>query len=207
MSNYERPFEYTRKWYEDVYHAGGDYRLTERTFEEVQGEWDAKKHHKRFTDFLDAWGYDLNGKTCIDIGCHHGKSIAWCYQKYPDISVFMGVDFSKVAIDWCREQFPKKYKTFFDCFDVEKLGDEMALMQDYFDVVFCIDMIEHLPEKKYRGMIKGIKEIVKPGGKIVCQIGKTNQPEHIHIISDEQAIDDFGLNVIGRYGEYFVMEK
>ena len=203
---YEKEFKYSQEWYSEVYHKKGDYHLPERTWADVQGEWDAKGHHERFMTFLERWGYNLNGKKCIDIGCHHAKSMAWALRKYARINWFSGFDFSRTAIEWCKKQFPDKYKgvvTFTQ-------GNVSALDRTYarnsFDVSFCIDMIEHLPEDVYLKMVEGIKVITKPGGKIVCQVGKTDQPEHIHIIPDMQVISDFNLSCSYQDHEYFVMD-
>jgi len=200
----KKPFEYSREWYENEYHAKGDYNLPERTWDQVQGEWDAKGHHLRFVGFLHAWANNLNGKNCIDIGCHHAKSMSWCFDEYPAIETFTGVDFSQVAIDWCSKNFPRSVGVEFISMDVSHLRH---LGENKFDVVFCVDMIEHLPWEVYMLMVKGIKYICKPGGKIVCQIGKTIQPEHINIIPDQQAIEDFGLPVDFRHDVYFVLEN
>lgn len=198
-------FEYSQEWYEKEYHAKGDYHLPERTWGEVQGEWDKKGHRKRFFSFLNLWKLDLDGKACIDIGCHHGKSMVWCLELYPEIKRFVGLDFSGVAIDWLGKEFPDKRDA------IEFIQGDVGRLAYYFepetfDVLFCIDMIEHLPEGTYRAMIEGIKYIARPRSLIVCQVGKTDQPEHIHIIPDEQVIKDFGLPCVARFGEYFLLE-
>jgi len=199
-------FKYSKKWYEEEYHKGEEYQLDKRSFMEVQKIWDGRIHKKRFMEFLGAWGESFNHKSCLEVGCHHGKTMWWALEKFPGIRYFEGIDWSSVAINWLSENWPEKDNQvafmLADVANIKQIYDE-----DMFDVVFCVDMIEHIPAEKYFKMVEGIKWVCRPGGKIVLLIGTGKQKEHIHVISKNQAIADFDLplNYWDRDDDYFVL--
>ena len=89
-------FIYGRKFYEEEYHTK-EYELDKKNFDEVMDVWNGRIHRTRFMEMLEKSGMDLNGKTCMEVGFHHGKTIWWAFEKFPQIKEFYGIDFSLVA--------------------------------------------------------------------------------------------------------------
>jgi len=92
----------------------------------------------------------------LDIGCGIGKhlsSIKNFEEKY-------GVDPSELAIKKSRESFP-------DCKFIVGSSYNLPFKENFFDLVYSIDVIEHLkfPEK----MLAEVKRVLKPNGILIIQ--------------------------------------
>lgn len=97
--------------------------------------------------------------VCVDLGCGAG------YVSH-EISIktdctMIGIDFSDVAIKIANEKFALGNK----CSFMVGTANKIPLADNCVDVVFCIGVLEHVPE--IEGALREIKRILKPGGYVV----------------------------------------
>jgi trans-aconitate methyltransferase len=87
----------------------------------------------------------LKPSSVLEFGCGSGRNLAVLRSYLPDARI-VGIDMSALAIENAVEAFP----------DVEwVLGDESALTgieKGAFDVVFCVSVLDHIPEPEWRGV-------------------------------------------------------
>jgi ADP-heptose:LPS heptosyltransferase/GT2 family glycosyltransferase len=180
----DKTFEYSAEWYSECYHKKGAYNLPDREYNELQNEWETLGYKKRFYEVLDDVARYIDFKeikSVCEVGCHHGKSVFWMRERFPEIK-YDAFDFSKVAIDWCRENNPYENIIF-------QLGDVRDMpYKKKFDLVMCLDVGEHLPEDIYFEMIEELKRI--SGRYILWYVGRTKLEEHINLKSIEQQRKD-----------------
>jgi hypothetical protein len=180
----DKVFEYSAEWYSEQYHKKGAYNLPKREYNELQDEWETLGYKKRFYQVLDDVERYIDFKeikSLCEVGCHHGKSVFWLRERYPDIK-YDAFDFSKVAIEWCQKNNPYDNITF-------KLGDVQAMpYKKKFDLITCLDVGEHLPEDIYFKMIDELKRI--SGKYILWYVGRTVLEEHINLRSIDQQKKD-----------------
>lgn len=101
----------------------------------------------------------------LDLGCGCGE-IALNAASYVDY--VLAIDYSKEAIDLAlqaKQEFDpgiQKKVTFIHT-DLEKY----ELPEQYFDVVFFIDVIEHLVQEEINYTLMAIQQCLKPDGKLI----------------------------------------
>jgi ubiquinone/menaquinone biosynthesis C-methylase UbiE len=100
-------------------------------------------------------------------------------------------DFSPKTISWIKSQFPTKYKFEAWVGDIQDIRYDQNSLDDYFNVVTCIDVTEHLPKDIYFKAIKEIYRVTKPDGLLILMQGNAILPEHINVISEEKLLEDF----------------
>jgi trans-aconitate 2-methyltransferase len=153
--------------------------------EENKFTWNAKDYAKH-SSTQQAWARELIAKlnlcgheSVLDIGCGDGKVTAEIAGYVPDGSV-VGVDNSKEMIELASANFTKdKYPNLsFQVTDAGKLS-----FQEKFDVVFSNAALHWI--KDHRPVIAGIQKALKPGGRILLQMGGKGNAESILSILEE----------------------
>jgi ubiquinone/menaquinone biosynthesis C-methylase UbiE len=117
------------------------------------GDWG--EHTDRFDHTI---GMVKDGEKFCDIGCGIGALTNQIKKAYPNCEVW-GTDISKKAIEDNKSQNPDiKYFS-------QYVGNETKLPDNYFDVVFAGEIIEHLtvPED----LFKDAYRILKSGGRFI----------------------------------------
>ncbi len=76
------------------------------------------------------------GKSFVDIGCNAGFAVEAARTLGLDA---YGIDLDHTAIDYAREYFPQAT---FDAMSIQ----ELAATDKTFDIIYCSEVIEHLPE-------------------------------------------------------------
>jgi len=177
---------YSKTWYDEVYHpaicAGQDFHEYVKTWQE---------YVRRIDEVLVA--LDLPGEKItnwLEVACMQGKTAYAILQRYPHVHMYM-FDFSETAVDWLRKNFPTNYKWTLWRGDIRNIRNGDATYDGYFDVITCIDVTEHLPGEIYIDGIGEMYRVLKPGGCLILMQGNTHQPEHIHILSEEELVRDF----------------
>jgi len=100
-------------------------------------------------------------------------------------------DFSKTAIDWIKKNNPIKNHTVLGVGDIQKISYEGNDFNNFFDVITCIDVTEHLPSKIYKKGIRELFRVLKPSGILIVMQGNSNNIEHINVRTEKQYILDF----------------
>lgn len=126
-----------------------------------------------------SWGYEylamleyLKGKILehkpeklLDVGCGDGRLI---YEMKGDINQCYGIDLSEMAINYA-----KAFNFEENCnFDVKRVQD----LIEQFDVVTCIEVLEHIPDDEIESFLTGVWNCVKEGGTLIITVPSTAIP-------------------------------
>jgi len=105
------------------------------------------------------------GMNVLDIGCGRGEVLLHCVVKG---ARGIGIDYSKDAIEICQsnlKNFPEipqdaiEYRVM-DCKDIQ-------FSTETFDCILMLDIYEHLYDWELDIVLKKVKRILKPGGKLI----------------------------------------
>lgn len=110
------------------------------------------------------------GEKVLDIGCGIGLWTELVKQTYPTCEVW-GTDISNQAIE--ENKGDVKYLH-------QYIGEQDLLPNDYFDLVFSGEVIEHLEDPSL--LFKDAHRVLKKGGRLVVTTPNQNRitsPEHI----------------------------
>lgn len=163
-------------------------------------------HHKRLLKWLEDinFGKISKGKDVLEVAFNNGKTVFWALEKYGQVFNVSMFDFDTNVIKWAKEQNKKWEIDIFES-DVENIQKE----DSGYDIVFCLDVIEHLRDAVYLRMIKELYRVLRKGGIVIVFIGKGNASGHLNKLSDEESIEDFnraGFKLVNRK-DYFIMKK
>lgn len=106
------------------------------------------------------------GERILDLGCAAG-AISHCLTELGADTV--GVDAEPRAIEKARELFPRLE---FVVADVAALPFE----DGSFDKAVAADLVEHLDEPTFRGMLRELQRVLRPGGSFTLY---TPNPRHL----------------------------
>jgi len=109
-------------------------------------------------------GLKLSGKRILDIGCATGNFI----NLLKNTNQVYGIDISKHAIAQCKKRFPK-IKGNFRYLDLNK---EIPEYDKQFDVIFILDVIEHLMNFEF--LSETIKKNINKDGVVVITTPNAN---------------------------------
>jgi tetratricopeptide (TPR) repeat protein len=136
---------------------------------------------------------DLKGSNekvkWLEVCCQLGMTAKWVKDKFPFVSMHM-FDFSESVVQWLNTNFP--YDANIWKGRIENIQNNESKFENYFDVVTCIDVTEHLPEEVYFRAIDEIHRVLKPGGLLLLMQGICKEnPEHINIREESQFVQEF----------------
>jgi SAM-dependent methyltransferase len=92
------------------------------------------------------------GKSFVDIGCNAGFAVEAARTLGLDA---YGIDLDQTAIDYAKEYFPQAK---FDAMSIQ----ELAKTAKTFDIIYCSEVIEHLPE--LGSFVDALFKLLKPDG-------------------------------------------
>ena len=118
--------------------------------------------YDRLLDLLAAHGVEYNQKRVADVGCGTGGLLK-ALQARDQAQSLTGFEYSEKALDLARAQVPGVEFCYFDIYE----GSERE-----FDVIFCIEVIEHLlhPDRALRNVVRmladsGVALVTVPNGR------------------------------------------
>ncbi len=153
--------------------------------EEKKFQWNAKDYAKHSVA-QQTWARELIAKlklcgheSVLDIGCGEGKITAEMAGYVPDGSI-VGIDSSIEMVNLAQESFPKeKYPNLsFQVIDAKNLP-----FRERFDIVFSNATLHWI--RDHRTVIAGIQYSLKPGGRILLQMGGKGNAASILSVMDE----------------------
>ena len=109
------------------------------------------------------------GDKIIDLGCGMGAVAHFCSMFGAEVA---GVDSSPIAIQTGKRLFKDAPIAFYER-DVSKL---YGLEDEYFDKAVSADLVEHIPQSVFEGMLQETFRVLKPGGILSIY---TPNPRHI----------------------------
>jgi len=145
-----RSADFKPELYDDI--APGYYDAVYARGSGVQWFW----HHYRFaaiTEFLPP-----RGGSILDLGCGPGTFLAHFASGYERA---IGIDLAKSQIEFARQKYGSD-RLRFEAADVSASG-----LENQFDAIVSIEVIEHLPIEETQPFLHTILRLLKPGGTVV----------------------------------------
>jgi 2-polyprenyl-3-methyl-5-hydroxy-6-metoxy-1,4-benzoquinol methylase len=115
-------------------------------------------HAQKFRKVIKLAG-ELSGRTVLDLGCGPGSLISLLPRVYKRA---VGVDFSKAQIDFARRNFGDRRISW-----VNSRIEDARLGKNLFDVVFMVEVIEHLPAENNQRIFSKVRYLLKKDGRFV----------------------------------------
>lgn len=95
--------------------------------------------------------------SILDVGCGDGRFLGLLSDAIPKR---VGVDLSNKAISYAKAFHPDiDYR----CIDIKDLDEN-------FDVITCIEVLEHIPEEELHSFIKNLLKRCNPCGKLIISV-------------------------------------
>lgn len=158
--------------------------------------WDSTDYEK-YSGAQQQWARELIGtlsltgaETVLDIGCGDGKVTAEIAQLLDRGSV-IGIDSSPSMLELAQKRFPinEHANLSFKLLDVVNTRSETSFASR-FDVIFSNAALHWV--KDHRPVIDGISSCLKPGGKILLQMGgKGNARVVVDVIKELQGLPQY----------------
>lgn len=99
--------------------------------------------------------------TILDIGIGYGFIEEILLKRRKDIKIFAN-DISPIAINYIKSKFPGIYK-------VESIYS-MKYPANFFDAVFLLEVLEHIPPNKTFFVLENIKKVLKKNGFLILSV-------------------------------------
>jgi 2-polyprenyl-3-methyl-5-hydroxy-6-metoxy-1,4-benzoquinol methylase len=159
---------------DNVYYDEG-YIISKNTLDNYACE---PNHSKYFESWNKVISWIGKKESILDLGCGSGQFAQLAIKNR--MKYALGIDFSKVAIDWAKERNRKNE----DCFLCEKI--ESFKDYDNFDVIVILETLEHVNDD-----IEIIMSI--PRGKhVILSVPSFSLQCHVrHFKTQESAIDRY----------------
>jgi SAM-dependent methyltransferase len=121
----------------------------------------ARGYHRRFGRILD--GESIS--SCLDLGCATGMLVNYlCQRGYKDV---VGVDCNESLVDVARRNVPAE-------FVADDAVHYTATCGRKFDVVFLLDLLEHLDRDRTVELMTHVREVLSDGRFAVVRVPNLN---------------------------------
>jgi len=136
---------------------GSDFRAVANVSGRVEERYE--KQREQFLGFLHKMNIVLSGASCIEVGCGNGFWANVALEA--GARWYRGLDISRTAVENCRKAVPDAA---FECVD---LSEEGYRPEEAADLVFSIDVIQHVVEEgRLKTFLSNMVACTRPGGKI-----------------------------------------
>jgi ubiquinone/menaquinone biosynthesis C-methylase UbiE len=123
---------------------------------------------ERMQEALDMAG-DLEGKRALDLGCGRGELMCEAALRGAQV---VGMDYADAAIELSRERMNILDQPTRDRIELIKANaKELPFPSGCFDVVFMVDVYEHLYAHEMLSTLAEIKRVMRPDGKLIIHTG------------------------------------
>lgn len=132
-----------------------------------------------------------DGDTVADIGCGIGIIAENLGKAFPK-SQITAVDLSGANIEYAKKTVGAPNVRFFASDITEQMGRLRDACPDGYDVVFLIDVIEHVPEKDRAGLLQDLADIASDGATLFLAYPspeyqdylRAEEPEELQVIDN-----------------------
>jgi len=107
----------------------------------------------------------MEAESVLEVGCGDGYFIGSLGEQIPRR---VGADFSEKAIGFARAFNP----------DVRFYAGDAAELDEEFDVVCAIEVLEHIPDEEVMRFLRVLFDRVRPGGNLVISVPSVVLPLH-----------------------------
>lgn len=136
------------------------FRSGKMSFDEEEAHHNSSKFDPRIK-WIDSWlGPQIQGKKVADVGCWLGLLLKWATVSGAiDIT---GFDLAGPWINIAKSRLGDS-----QVIPISSILNISPVYNNTFDLVFCLETIEHVPRGEEILTIKKISDLLKPGGQIV----------------------------------------
>lgn len=136
---------------------------------------------------------NVKNKEVVDIGCGRGEVVKQSIIR--GASLVYGIDYStdalKIASGYCSDlDLDQKKRIRFLKLDAKKIDS----INHKFDIVFMLDIIEHLHEWELERVYKGLELILKENGKVIIH----TYPTKYQVLFSRIIMKIIGMKSIGQ---------
>jgi glycosyltransferase involved in cell wall biosynthesis/SAM-dependent methyltransferase len=124
----------------------------------------------------------LQGRRVLEIGCGYGWLAPYLTAGGAD---YVGLDLAESAL----RQFPRGLPV---CMPVRADACRLPFAQGSFDVIFCLEVLEHIPER--RALLSEICRVARPGAVVVL-----TTPSYCNLFLPLKLLADCGWSWCRRY--------
>jgi 2-polyprenyl-3-methyl-5-hydroxy-6-metoxy-1,4-benzoquinol methylase len=123
---------------------------------------------ERIKGVLEAGG-DLSRKRVLDIGCGRGELVCAAAAKGAEA---VGIDYSEAGIELSRQRLQVLDPAIRDRVEfIQMDAKDIDFPDESFDVIFMIDVYEHLHDYEIREVFSRSRRILRPGGMLIIHTG------------------------------------
>ena len=137
---------------------------------EIPYHWMLTKNSKALYDLRNQMALEmigsLEGKKCLVVGCGDGREAADLITN--GAAEVIGIDISKKALQFARCLVPKAHFYRMD-------AAHMGFQGECFDVVVCLDVLEHIPDNKVGRVVIEMSRVLKPKGLLIVSVPSVNK--------------------------------
>lgn len=120
-----------------------------------------------FNDFV------KDGNKILDLGCGNGRYVDFLQEKQIE---YFGVDNSEGLIAIAKQRYSQQNFQVAD-------GLNLPFVEDFFDKIYCIAVLHHIPSKEQRlKFLKEVKRVLKPNGILVLTVWKFRWLKEISLL-------------------------
>ena len=105
----------------------------------------------------------------LDFGCGRGEILV---QTAKSGAEAFGVDYASAAIKLSKQSLVKS-KSSAKVFKIEK--ERLSFFDNFFDVIFLLDVIEHLNPTQLKAVLKELRRVLKPQGRLIIHTGPNKE--------------------------------
>jgi len=99
----------------------------------------------------------IKGKVVLDVGCWTGQFEQLAYKSAKKM---VAIDPNPEAISFAKKKLP-------DVKFIVARADKLPFSSSYFDSVFILDVLEHVPTGSEQEVLRQIHNVIKPGGILI----------------------------------------
>lgn len=137
-------------------------RLVMENYNKIAADFDTSRKKELWPEARLLAAEVVPGSRVLDIGCGNGRLLeAWSNK---DVE-YLGADNSPALVTLAQKNYPDAIFRVMDILDLSVLPD------NYYDHIFCLAVILHLPSRGLRlRALKNLAVKLKPGGRAVISV-------------------------------------
>lgn len=137
-------------------------RLVADSYNKIAVDFDISRQKEIWPEIRVLAGSVKPGAKVLDVGCGNGRLLEVLLDKSVD---YLGIDSSSSLIALAKNNYPQFVFQINDILDLSKLPN------DYYDEIFCLAVILHLPGRVLRVQaLKNLAAKLKPGGRLIISV-------------------------------------
>ncbi len=127
------------------------------------GDCIAEKRNENEKNLLSGFLSDKQKISVLDLGCGIGR---WASNLYSQISMYIGLDFTKKYIDFAKKHFSNENYIFFNCSVINPHPD---IFKYRYDLVIINGLCVYLNDKDIEYVFEYVNSLLKFDGVLYCR--------------------------------------